>query len=720
MNKFLLAILLFIIAFSAAAIRLQQGAESFIIDPATLQIQVGDTQVNAPQSVQTFTALQTTASTASWYWPAQRLHINADVQGADLRLAFRSDQPQILNWFSLPTATRALLLPLGEGSRIPLDNPEWLRYLTHEQRSIDTNYDLKLPLWSQQQDKIYSWLLLTPFHNRITFQQHTSQLAMYSQHEFNRFNQQQPFEVLLHVGDSPLSGALRYRAWLKQTGQFSTLREKLVVAPEGRKLIGATFLYLWGSQLLAPEDVRDWPGLVSFLKSPAGAVVKRNMGAEAQKILQQSLPQDWQKPGFITAINRALVAQVPLNATPDEPHYLRAQQQQAAKVRQLTQQQLGTYLTAPHLWGQGLSETVIDSLHRAGLARLWLGTDTWTAAFLHPDAVERAKAAGYLVASYDSYDTAVPPGRNDSWITAQLPAALRERCAIVRADGSKKPGFGGEGYYMNPGCVLPYSQQRMRALMQLAGLNSLFLDVDGTGMVDDDYQPAHLTSATQMATARNTRMAWFSEQIRLPLGSEDGSAVTARYLMFAHGAESWGFGWRDKEMRHDKTSPYYLGAWWPDAEPATFFRPAQLKPIYRTVVFDPRYRLPLYQAVFHDAVINTHHWTLDNLKFPEVIRTRNLLSQLYNTPPLFNVSRATLRERLPEIIKADAQFRPLHQVLWDKALIDFRWLDKEGWLQQTTFSDGSVLMANFSDQSVAGMAPHSLVVRLAGRPLPSR
>lgn len=719
MRKLLLATLLFIIAFSAAAIRLQQGGDSFIIDPATLRIQVGDVQVNAPQSVQTVAALQTTATAASWYWPAKRLHINADVEGADLRLSFRSDQPQVLNWFGLPNDARVLLLPLGEGSRIPLDNPDWQSYLTHEQESIDTNYDLKLPLWSQQQDKVYSWLLLTPFHNRITFRQHASQLVMHSQHEFNPFNQQQPFEVLLHVGDSLLSGALRYRTWLKQSGQFSSLREKLAAEPEGRKLIGATFLYLWGSQLLAPEDIRNWSGLFSFLKSPAGATVKRNIGVEAQKILQQSRLQDWQKSTLITALNRALVAQVPLNATPDDPHYLRAQQHQAARIRQLAQQQLGVWLTAPHLWGQGLSEAVIDSLHRAGLARLWLGTDTWTAAFLHPNAVARAKAAGYLVASYDSYDTAVPPGCNDSWVTAQLPAEIRERCAIVRADGSKKPGFGGEGYYMNPGCVLPYSQQRMRELMQLAGLNSLFLDVDGTGMVDDDYQPAHRTSATQMAAARNTRMAWFSEQIRLPLGSEDGSAVTARYLMFAHGAESWGFGWRDKEMRQDKTSPYYLGAWWPDAEPATFFRAAQLKPIYRTVVFDPRYRVPLYQAVFHDAVINTHHWTLDNLKFPEVTRTRDLLSQLYNTPPLFNVSRATLRERLPEIIKADAQYRPLHQVLWNKALIDFRWLDEEGWVQQTTFSDGSVLIANFSDNKIEGIAPRSLSSRLASKPAPS-
>lgn len=54
-------------------------------------------------------------------------------------------------------------------------------------------------------------------------------------------------------------------------------------------------------------------------------------------------------------------------------------------------------------------------------------------------------------------------------------------------------------------------------------------------MVSDDYQPNHPTGAAQMAEARNARLAWFSATLKLPLGSEDGNAVTARSLMFAHG-----------------------------------------------------------------------------------------------------------------------------------------------------------------------------------------
>ncbi|WP_213989577.1 glycoside hydrolase [Sodalis sp. dw_96] len=699
------------------ALRLQQGTALFDIDPATLQISAGDTLVNMPQPSRQVSALRHSPLLASWQWPDCDMHITAELSGNDLRLSFSSERPQVLDWFTLPAQAATLLLPMGEGSRIPLDNLTWQEYLVSEQTPIDTNWDLKLPLWSQeQQGKFFSWLLLTPFHNEIAFTSADARLHMQSNHRFNRFNQRQAFEVLLHVGDSPLSGAIRYREYLRQSGQFSSLSDKIMIAPEGEKLIGATHLYLWGGLLLDQADVKNWPGLAGYLQSSAGAGLWEKLDADAQSTLKQlkdSSPEEWRQPSLIEALNQALAAEAAQHRSPDQDISLAAQQQQAARVRRLAQQRLGAYLSPAESWGQGLATPLIQSLHQAGLTRLWLGTDSWTAGFLHPQAVDSAKKSGYLIASYDSYDTAVPRGVNDSWLTAQVPAALREQCAIIRADGSKKPGFGGKGNYLNPQCILPYSQQRMAELIKLATPNSLFLDVDGSCMVSDDYHPAHPTGAAEMAQAFNSRMAWFSTTLRLPLGSEDGNAVTARHIMFAHGTETWGFGWGDKDMHQNKASPFYLGIWWPYAQPALFFNPAKVKQPYLTVRFDPRYRLPLYQAVFHDAVISSHHWTYDNLKFIDVKTTRTLLSQLYNTPPLFNLSRGTLRARLPEIKKADAAFRPLHQALWDKALTGFSWLDQTGWVQQTTFSDGSVLIANFGDRSFGDMTAHSLRAKLA-------
>ncbi|NDL64589.1 hypothetical protein GRH90_17785 [Enterobacteriales bacterium SAP-6] len=708
---------LLLIAGSTNAFTLQQDGMLFIVDPATLAISIGNLRVNQPQAAQNVTELSHSATQAKWYWPQRKMNVALRLADKDLYLDFTTTRPQHFTWFTLPEPVKTLLLPLAEGSRVSLDNPHWQRYLLDEIPSLDTNMDLKLPLWGQLQDsRVVSWLLLTPMHNKVKFSGGKSAVRMSAAHEFNRFNQHHPLQIILHMGSSELSGALRYRQYLRQSGQFASLQDKIRLAPEGEKLIGASHIYLWGTGPLDKSDVANWPGLLQYLQSPPALPLWdkiNNEGRQTLKDVNNHTPDQWQQSALIASLNAALADSIPVSATPDDPDFLQAQLAQAHAIRRLAEQRLGGFLTPATFWGQGLSIPLITALHQAGLPRLWLATEKWTANFMSARAVQLAKKSGYLIATYDSYDTAIPRGVNDSWLSAQIPSTLRQNCAIVEAHGGKKPGFGNKGYYLNPSCMLPYSQHRISELVRLGGLNSLFLDVDGTGMASEDYHPDHPCGAEQTITARNARMAWFNTTFKLPLGSEDGSAVNAGQLMFAHGTQTWGFGWGRGDMYHNQRSPWYLGAWWPEAQPAFFFAPAKVKEPYLSVVFEPRNRIPLYQAVFHDALISSHHWHADNLKYSDVKNTRTLLSGLYNTAPMYHLNRATLEARLPEIVKTDALFRPLHQALWNKALTDFRWLDAAGRVQQTTFSDGSVIIANFSRRTFADIPALSLRATLA-------
>lgn len=723
--KYFLPALYFPLLLSAAAASaavLTDNNHRVFIDPETLRIEVADTTVSRGVAKQPVSDLTEYPRRVSWFWPDRDMNVTAVLNNADLTLTFTTRQPQHFQWFTLPDNTvSALYMPLGEGRHIPLNNAQWRHYMVTEQDNIDTNQDLQLPLWSQQQDRVYSWVLLSPFHNRLHFSEKQQRLQMSAVHQFSRFNQQQPFTVMLHTGDTPLDGALRYRRWLQDNKQFTSLEEKFAQIPDGKKLIGATHVYLWGKSIIDQQDITDWPGLVRYLNSPAGKPLWQAMepqSRDAFTALNGKTPEKWQQPFLADSLNQALKKVIPLSRTPDDSDFMAAQKAQAQAIRAEVRQQLDPFLAPEADWGQGLSLPLLTALTRAKLDKLWLGADNWTAAWYQPQALSYAKEHGYLIAAYDSYDTAIPAGKNTEWLTAQIPSELREKCAIVTRTGKKLPGFGGDGYYLNPGCMQDFSEKRMTELVQLTGINSLFLDVDGTGMVSDDYNPASPTSAENMAAARNNRLRSVAEKIRIPAGSEDGNAVTAQYLMFAHGTETRGFGWSDADIHRNKNSPYYLGAWWPENEPAIFFKPGKLKDIYLTTEFDPRWRLPLYQAVFHDAVITTHHWTLDNLKFPAVTTTRELLSQLYNTPPLYNLSRNTVQTRLPAMIKSDRIFRPLHQLLWNKALTGFRWLDNDGWVQQTKFSDGSVITVNFADHNIAGYPPQSLsAVPAEGEPV---
>ncbi|MBR7629266.1 glycoside hydrolase [Aeromonas popoffii] len=701
---------------AAAPLTLQGETQSYSIDPDTLAISVNKIPVSAGQPARQVDQLQQDEQQASWHWPAQDARVNVKLDGDDLLLTLVSDSPRQLAWYSLPKNQTHLSLAFGEGSRFSVRDSDWLGYVGDELAELNTHHDLKLPLWSQDAGKqTYSWILQTPYDNQLSFTRKGGRLQLSAQHEFSSVNRQAPMVVRLSVGDDWLAGARRYREWLQGEGAWQSLADKFARIPAGRRLIGASHVYLWGDALLDRQDVKDWPGLQATLRQqPAW---QQGFSGEERAALAASAPEPWQQTLIMAGLNRLIASLLPLPAQQGPL----SQSKVLALRQQWVKGQFGEQLVAQERWGQGLSLPVVEALQQAGLRKLWLGTPQWTAALQQGDALTAAQRLGYLVGSYDSYDTAIPPGSNDSWLTAQLPVEIGKRCAILEANGKPKPGFGGEGVYLNPGCTLPFAKSRMSELARTSGINSLFLDVDGTAMASNDDNPAHQQGSQSMIADRNARMSWVGERLGLVLGSEDGNALTSKPLIFAHGIQSWGFGWEDAAMRQQAKSPYYLGKWWPDEAPQLFFQPARLKPRYLKTVFNPADRLPLYQAVFHDAVLNSHHWLLDNLKFPGIKEERALLGLLYNTPPLVNLSRSTLDSRLPELVRLDSQFAPLHEALWDKALVGFRWRDGVGRVQETRFSDGSRLVANFSQSTMIldghKLPGRQLLVALKGKPV---
>jgi len=105
----------------------------------------------------------------------------------------------------------------------------------------------------------------------------------------------------------------------------------------------------------------------------------------------------------------------------------------------------------------------------------------------------------------------------------------------------------------------------------------------------------------------------------------------------------------------------------------------------------------------------------DSLKLSNVQAENELIQLLYNVPPLYHLSAATLKQRLSLIQRQDGFFRPLHQRLAIQAMTDFRWLTADRQVQQTTFADGTRLVANFAGQAREGYAARSVTALVVGQ-----
>ncbi|HEX8595200.1 MAG TPA: glycoside hydrolase [Pseudomonas sp.] len=688
------------------------------IEPSTLAIRATPTDHSAVQAsagvdARQVTDLQTSPAHARWQWDDGQWQIDARLQSTSLLLTIVARDPGTLEFLRQPGASmgQGLIWPSAEGRYIPRGD-ELRQNVMLEQGRFNTTQDLSLPLWGVDFGGFtLSWILTNPYNNQLMLTADSQGLAISARHDFTPLDPAAALTFRLHLGrDGLLAGARHYRQWLIDTGQHESLVDKLEETSEAAGLIGAPHLYLWGSDLLGQKDVRNWPALLERLRSndPLATRLRRRLDPESASLISRvGGPLDrYQKSSVLRGLNDALnsVARESWQgmAIPDMEKLAAAYGALRSTVADVFADALTTDAAE---WGDTLSIVTINKLEAAGLKRLWLGVaDGWEGGLWHPEAVRAAVRAGYLIAPYDSYETALPATENFDWATAHLGSDAVRDCPIVLKDGTLKKGFQQSGHYVDPRCVRPLLEGRIKAIQAQAGFNSWFLDAYAAGMLFDSYKPGATLTQQQKAAAHIDAARWITQVQGLPVGSEDGNAVTAQGIVFAHGMQTPYFGWGDTDLETDQQSPFYLGAWHPRRQPELFFKPTPVKEPYLSMHFDPATRLPLYQAVFHGSLITSHHWLFDSLKLSNVRAWNELVQLLYNVPPLYNLSTDTLKERLPAIQRQDKFFRPLHQRLAARSMTDFRWLTEDRQVQQTTFADGSRLIANFAlnEREVAG------------------
>lgn len=684
------------------------------LDPATLAIRVtpsGQPTIQASSGVAARAVSQLAHSDqqADWQWDDGAFRVSATLEQRDLALSIRARAPGEIPILQQPASAlgQGFMWPLAEGHYVPADNAIWKAFLL-EQGDFNTTQDLSLPLWGIDHGAFtLNWLLTNPYNNRLRWQ---PDQALSLAHEFTSLDPDAPMTLRLHLGDGdPLAGAKRYRQWLVEQGRYEPLADKLRQTPEAQKLLGASHVYLWGNDLLALEDVRDWPLLLKRLR---GHELNGLLDKESAKVLAQATALNrYEQTVLLRGLNAAINKKARQSWQVTEPDMTRLAARYGELRGELAVDFAGALGENPAVWGN----PVIQSLSNARLPRVLLTLgEGWEGGLWHPEAIRAGVDAGFLMAPYDSYETALSSTENPDWTTAHLGSNAYRDCAIVLKGGKLKTGFQQSGHYTDPRCVRPLLEARVQAVQAKAGFNAWFLDAYATSMVFDSYRGSAPMTQAQNAEGNIDASRWINTARKLPTGSEDGNAITAQGILFAHGMQTPVMGWGDHAMTKDKQSPYYVGNWFPPEQPAVFFKPVPLKEPFRTVYFEPTMRLPLYQAVFHGSVITTHHWLFDSLKLSNVQVENELTQLLYNVPPLYHLSAATLKQRLPLIQRQDAFFRPLHQRLAMQEMTGFRWLTADRRVQETTFADGTRLVANFSSEEKAGYVARSVTALLKG------
>jgi hypothetical protein len=111
-----------------------------------------------------------------------------------------------------------------------------------------------------------------------------------------------------------------------------------------------------------------------------------------------------------------------------------------------------------------------------------------------------------------------------------------------------------------------------------------------------------------------------------------------------------------------------------------------------------KYRLPLWELVYHDCVVSQWYWGDYNNKLPSLWDKRDLFNTLYGTPPMFMFNREFWEKNKDRFVRSFKNTCLLARAVGYAEMTDHCFLTPDRDIQQTTFANGITVTANFGDK----------------------
>lgn len=677
-------------------------------------------------------------------YPKDDLIIHYSFENNTLTLTFSTSKPQSIKWpsISMEKENTALIWPHYEGNYIPLNDKIWVDFL--ESQSWNTTVHQYMPFWGIEKDsQLLTYIVENPFHNNINFKVRSSTVNINLTHDFmdnNDLTKPITFIVHLDYNKSPITPAKHFREYLKSKGNFVTLKDKIKIAPKISQLIGAPHAYVWLGDAITMNDIKEnkWQTLASEILDQ-DSLKEKSLGRQIIKLLDHennslvemvSAPTSYEylRIWMTESLSKVLKSSKlynneiwPLNDLPEsyrdiaqliiDGHTISTEKIVFLNSF-LLYSEFSEYLYIPSSWGNGVSTRMIDKLIENNMERFVLTCNGVENIEIRPHVASYSSDKGYLIGPYDEYYSVHDPNESE-WPTAKYDDDLFNSGGITKTDGSKIPGFGGVGYMLSPIAVEKYFKERISKNLNNVPYSYYFLDCDGWGEYFDDYSTNRKVSASEDAEARISRVDYIFRKYKIPVGTEGGSYLLANSLAVAEGVFMPTINGiiDDPDLNVNEMSKYFLGRSFPGYEPEQFFLPVSLKEKYVHLYSDPRFRLPLYEAVFHDSIITTPHYASGSLKFTNIAETGALTEILYQVAPMYHLNLDHFENIKNKIKNHNDVFRKTHSYSYQYALEAFEYITTDRLVQKTTFGNLEII-ANFKEE------PFSIDKRtLSGRSL---
>jgi hypothetical protein len=298
---------------------------------------------------------------------------------------------------------------------------------------------------------------------------------------------------------------------------------------------------------------------------------------------------------------------------------------------------------------------------------------------------------GVLTSRYDIYQDLMDPqivkdklrGRHPDWTQEGWPDDLMLDQKGDRRKGWRVRGKDGQMYPCGVLCdkqAIKHARQRVPTELETHPYRCRFIDTTTASSWRECYHPEHPMTRSDSRHWKMELLRYMSEEAKMVTGSETGHDAAVPYVHYFEGMLSLG--------------PYRI----PDA--GRNMRKIWDEVPERVAKFQVghKYRLPLWELVYHDCVVAQWYWGDYNNKLPALWQKRDLFNILYGTAPMFMFNRQVWEQNKDRFARSYKNICEVTRAVGYAEMTDHCFLTSDRDVQQTMFANGITVIVNFGEK----------------------
>ncbi len=266
--------------------------------------------------------------------------------------------------------------------------------------------------------------------------------------------------------------------------------------------------------------------------------------------------------------------------------------------------------------------------------------------------------------------------------------------AARKSDGSTY--FNQFGTTSCPEAVRPEIHRKMEAKLKEFPHETYFLDVYQANGVFECYSLEHPLTREQFCEAVIENHKIMEDKYNQYIGGEWGAEYVNAHVAYVHGMMTLQRTWWGSGIEK-KGTIYYTGDWRSNPRPTQMIGTRVANDTYLKYSINEYTRIPLYELVYHDAVVTSWRWEDGNHHTPEIWWKKDLFNVLYGSAPLWNLDRERWEEYKFTFIESYQKVIPWLEQIASDEMVSHRFVTPNHKVQESVFSSGKKVVVNFGE-----------------------